>query len=1140
MRRQCRILHHPFNAGDPVSARFLMGLDFGGGGGRCLLVDLDSGDITTAFRAWAMDADPANPAVSRIDVERTWALLAEAAREAVASAGAAPDSIAGVAATSMRHASIVLDAEGRELLAASNRDARGLAKIAELAAKHGEELHRRTGHWPNPVQPAGRLCWMAENDPEAFARASAHSSVSDWIAWRLCGELASEPSQAGETLLFDLESREWAWDWVEQLGLPRALFPRVLDAGARLGGVREDVAADFGLRPGTPVAVGGGDTQCGLIGAGVIAPGQTCIVAGTSAPVQQVLERALLDDDARMWSVHHAVPGLWALESNGGGVGEALDWVSALLHPDASHPVLQLLAEAAEAKPGAAGMVSTLGAEVMNARAMGLPVGNLTLSHLAAAGDPKRRHLLSRAIVEGMAFGMRANLEQILATTEVDPNRLHVCGGISRSAFFTQLLSDATGRPVEVAAHEASALGAALCAGVGADVFANLEEATRLLAGPVRRHEPATAPASTYAELYASWSGLCTAQQEANALASGLVVRGMLSAGAGGSASQASAFRPRILVSADMDEAGLAALSEIGDVEYQSYRQAMRLLTGKGLVEALKGFHVFVTEIDVVDAAALLEARDLRAIGVCRGDAVNVDLEACSELGIPVLHTPGRNADAVADLTLAFLLMLARRLPEATAFLREPGGEAGDMGRMGRAFGSLRGHELWQKTVGLVGLGAVGRKVVQRVQAFGAHCLVYDPFLEPDAIRLAGAEPASLDDLLRASDFVSLHAAVTEKSRGLIGERELALMREGACLVNTARAALLDEDALRAALESGHLGGAALDVFAVEPPGADDPLLALPNVVATPHVGGNTAEVAAHQGRIIAGDLDCLRKGEAPHSLLNPGTLERFDWAKPRPEPHPEVAKRLSQGPAPAVSDLQRDEKKKTGGPRKEPEAKASEVEQLAPKEADMEIRNQMERIMAAFVERIVGDAGLGAFAATGQEVTLHFALSDLGLECHFGFHDGAVTGAMGPPDGAAAVELKLKADLFDGMFTGRRNAMESAMNGELSFSGDAAKAMTLTHIQDDLNRLYREVREEVGDPGDLTSIPDPKAGGTAASAPAKATAGDERHELVEVVNELYAAQLITATGGNVSVRTRANADEAWITPSQLFKGARR
>ena len=251
---------------------------------------------------------------------------------------------------------------------------------------------------------------------------------------------------------------------------------------------------------------------------------------------------------------------------------------------------------------------------------------------------------------------------------------------------------------MEVATHEASALGAALCAGVGAGVFANLEEATRMLASPVRSHEPAAAPASTYADLYASWRGLCTAQQEADALAGGLVMRGMLSARADESAGRASSFRPRILVSADMDEAALAALGEIGDVEYQSYRQVMRLLTGKSLVEALRGVHVFVTEIDVVDSAALLEARDLRVIGVCRGDAVNVDLEACSELGIPVLHTPGRNADAVADLTLAFLLMLARRLPEATAFLREPGGEAGDMGRMGRAFGSLRGRELWQKT----------------------------------------------------------------------------------------------------------------------------------------------------------------------------------------------------------------------------------------------------------------------------------------------------------------------------------------------------------------------------------------------------------------------------------------------------------
>jgi autoinducer 2 (AI-2) kinase len=685
----------------------------------------------------------------------------------------------------------------------------------------------------------------------------------------------------------------------------------VRPAGTRLGEVRDAVAGDFGLRPGTPVAVAGGDTQSGLLGAGAVSVGEMCVVAGTSAPVQQVCAFPTIDDDARMWGVHHCVPGLWALESNGGGVGEALDWIAGLLYPDESHPVVHLMAEASESQVGAAGLVSSLGAELMNARAMGLPIGNLTLSHLTATEPGRRRHL-ARSIVEGMAFGMRANLEQILATTGIEPERLRVCGGMSRNAFFTQLLSDATGLRVEVAACEASALGAAVCAGVGAGVFGDLSEGAQRLSTSRRAHDPDGSRASSYADLYQAWSDLRGAQEQANAVAGGLILRGMLSRSGTETASSASSFRPRILVASDLDESSLAALGEIGDVEYRSYRDAMRLLRGPALVEALQGVHIFVTEIDILDADSLLAARDLRAIGVCRGDAVNVDLNACTELGIPVLHTPGRNADAVADLTLAFLLMLARRLPQATAFLREPGGEAGDMGRMGRAFVSLRGRELWRKTVGLVGLGAVGRKVVDRLRPFGARCLVHDPFLDDDAIRLAGAEPASLSDLLRSSDFVSLHAAVTDSSRGLIGADQLALMHTGSCLINTARAALVDEDALLEALRSGQLAGAALDVFALEPPGSDHPLLALENLIATPHVGGNTVEVAAHQGRILVDDLLRLRRGETPRTLLNPQTLEAFDWSVPRPAAPPELAERLGRGPAPAVSDLQRDDKPRT------------------------------------------------------------------------------------------------------------------------------------------------------------------------------------------------------------------------------------
>src|SRR4029450_8579540 len=382
--------------------------------------------------------------------------------------------------------------------------------------------------------------------------------------------------------------------------------------------------------------------------------------------------------------------------------------------------------------------------------------------------------------------------------------------------------------------------------------------------------------------------------------------------------SNSNALRPNILVTASIDEQALAALRQLGEVRYEGFRENLRLLTGDDLIEALAGVQVFVTEVDAVDAEVLSKAPDLHVVVCCRSNAVNVDIEACTAHGVLVITTPARNADAVADLAVSFMLMLARKLPQATQFLHDPG-EEGDVGRMGRAFEGLQGHELWHKTIGIVGFGAVGQRVAKRLQPFGVHIIAYDPFLSLEKAVLLDVESVSLEPLLAASDFVTLHAAVTDESRALLGSAEIAKMKRDAFLINTARASLVDQTALVSALKQGRLAGAAVDVFPIEPPGSDHPLLQLPNVIATPHVGGNTFEVFSHQGAIVATDLAELLRGNPPRNVANPETLEHFSWTAPRPVPSPEVLARLRQSSRPSVTDLPIDSEKTSSAAKAPP-----------------------------------------------------------------------------------------------------------------------------------------------------------------------------------------------------------------------------
>jgi autoinducer 2 (AI-2) kinase len=1100
---------------------YLLGLDVGGGSGRCLLLDVESGESVVATRSYRHPVAPGTGGLGAdLDLDALWRLLCEAVREALTRADARPEQVIGMAASAMRFATVLLGRGGETLLATPNRDARAGLEALRLHAEHGPALHARMGHWPSPIFAAPRLAWLRGVDADALARSEALLGLGDWVTWRLCGELVPEPTQAPATLLYDVTSGDWAWDWIDYFKLPSRMFRELALPGTPAGRLLPAAAAALGLRPGLPVAVCGADTPAGLLGAGVAAIGEIGVIAGTTSPVQLVLDQPVVDPEGRLWTGHHLVPNTWALESNGGTMGEALDWFARLVHPAAARPVSRFLAEAAASEPGAAGLLSSLGANVMDAREMRLPIGTLTLCHLVAAGDAAPRRHVARSVVEGMACALRANVEQVEGVAARRASTLRLGGGMSRSGFFAQLLCDVLARPIEVSATpEASALGAALCAGVAAGAYPDLGHAAAAVARRGRRLEPDAGRAQRYESVYASWSELHARRRGPDAFAAQTLLPSVLAPLSRHAAVSPVRFRPRIVVTADLDRDALAGLSELGEVEAASFRDAMRLLTGSALVEALRGAAVFVTEIDVLDAAALAELPELRVVVACRGEAVNVDVEACTAFGIPVLHAPGRNAEAVADLTLAFLLMLSRRIPEATGFLRQPGLEAGDLGRMGQAFRTLRGRELWRKRVGLVGLGAVGRAVAQRLAGFGVELLVHDPFVATEEVEALGGTAVTLDALLAESDFVSLHAAASDATRGLLGAKELARMKPGAALVNTARAALVDEDALVDALKSGRLAGAALDVFAVEPPGADHPLLALPNVIATPHVGGNTEEVSVHQGLIVLEDLARLLRGERPRCVLNPDTLAAFDWEARRSLPDAETLAALSRRAPPAVSDL-KPAPRATSPPNAPRTAVAASVTAAA---------GRMKRVLLAFCAFIESDPRLRE-VVRGREATLQFALPDLELEFFLQLADGVVRAGLGPAERAPDVRLRMKAHVLDGMFTGRVSGMDMAMKGELFFTGDAARAMTLQHLQADLQRLYAAARADAGDPGDLSGL----AAEEVSLAAVAVAADDPRVALIEIVRELHGQNVITATGGNVSVRV---GDELWITPSQLYKG---
>ncbi len=497
-----------------MSGPYLLAIDAGTGSCRALLFTEAGEQAAVSLREWTHHEPPDAPGGQDFDVETNWALITACVRDALRGAGATGADVAAVAATSMREGIVLYDRDGRELWACPNVDSRSAREAAELVAdSSAEAIYREAGDWVSITSPA-RLRWLARHRPGLLASADGLGMLSDWITYRLAGVQVTEPSCGSSSGMFNLAARTWSERIARVCGIDPAVLPEVVDPGTVVGQVTGAAAEQTGLRPGTPVVAGGADTQLGLLGVGAAA-GEFTVLAGTFWQNTMLVAAPLIDPQTRLRTLCHVTPGEWMLEGIGFYCGMAMRWFRdafcdaeiAAARERGVDPYVVMEEAAAKIPPGAGGVYAIL-SNLMNARRWvhaSPAFAGFDLSSPAGTG----RAACVRAIEEAAAYVVRGHLAVISELTGARVGELTFSGGAAKGTLWPQVIADVLGLPVRVpAVTESSALGAALCAGRGAGVYASLTD----LAGPLRQRaasfEPDPAAVAAYDDRYSRWRQL--------------------------------------------------------------------------------------------------------------------------------------------------------------------------------------------------------------------------------------------------------------------------------------------------------------------------------------------------------------------------------------------------------------------------------------------------------------------------------------------------------------------------------------------------------------------------------------------------------------------------------------------------------
>lgn len=487
----------------------VIALDAGSGSGRSAIFDLKGNLLASAAEDWAPHTPEDEPLGSEFDPQEMWAVLCRMTRQAMAQASIDPQTVRGVSATSQRDGAVLLDSDGSELHCSTNRDARGLLHAEQIAEQFGETIYRTTGRWPLGLDALGCLWWFRAQRPQDYERIARILMISDWLVYRLSGELCSEPTNASSSMLFDVVECTWSSELAQCLAYPSELFPPCFRPGDVVGKLTAKAAEDLGLPKGIPVAAGAGDSQAAGLGCAAFEDGETVVIAGTTMPIQMVLSRPVFDELHRLHTGAHVIPDHWVLESNAGLAGIVYRWFCEAFVGIGMAYYYRLEEEMANAKPGE--VLAAIGPQIADFRELAFPPrSTFVFPFLGGMERSPTRGSFGRAVLENIAFAVRGNVQQLVDVSGQAVTSLNLCGGLARSSLLGQIVADVCQQEVHVpSVREASSLGAAICAAVGAGAYSTLPSAAKAMV----RWEPVIEPNPTnvraYRGLYRKWTRLC-------------------------------------------------------------------------------------------------------------------------------------------------------------------------------------------------------------------------------------------------------------------------------------------------------------------------------------------------------------------------------------------------------------------------------------------------------------------------------------------------------------------------------------------------------------------------------------------------------------------------------------------------------